>query len=105
MPVKKCANPVGTPEIDYCAKLKYENALEKMMSEYQLLINNLSFTQEFRDTVISTQSAWENYVENACSEKFFHLIGYSGYTFEFYNCLTDFTKKRNQELFDLQSEE
>jgi uncharacterized protein YecT (DUF1311 family) len=92
-----CDNPLGTPVINYCAGLAYEQADTALDQTYQQFATTWEGSG---DQLRNAQGTWIGFRDRHCEFATRTALGGTGYEAYRSNCLEDLTRDRTQQLVD-----
>ncbi len=93
-----CANPQGTPSINYCAGMAYQEVDRQLNQVYQRL--RASLPSRDRELLTDTQLAWIDFRDTHCEFAVREAMGGTGYSSYLHGCLATVTQNRINELDD-----
>lgn len=94
-----CDDPQGTPEINYCAQVAYDNADQALNNTYQDLLNGLS--PKAQTLLQESQDAWYDYRQRHCDFVTEGAIGGTGFTAYWSACMESLSLEHQQTLQDI----
>lgn len=95
-PQVDCRDPNGTPEINYCAEVAYDDADKSLNRVYQQFRPTLSNAE--RELLTQAQRAWIRYRDTNCRFAVRSAAGGTGHQAYLNNCLERMTKVRTAQL-------